>query len=309
LIHYNSGQLRRALGNFATGVTIITAQNAQGQKVGVTANSFNSVSLDPALILWSIAKNSASCAVFAQASHFAVHILSANQIALANQFAKPSQDKFAATPFSLGRGSAPLLDNCAAIFECQRHQMIEGGDHWILLGKVIDFQDLGRSPLLYHQGAYSSVMPHPTLHWQPSQAAQDPDGQTGALDRNVGYLMNRAFKRYLSAYLPKQLASGFRSSEARLLLVLAHARAIAKKDLPQEIAMPMDEVEQAAAMLASQQLLLDDGDCFQLSDLGQQTAAQLFGIADAHQAQQLAHYSQSEQDSFIRILRDLAGLA
>ena len=79
-------QFRRALGNFATGVTIVTAQNAQGEKVGVTANSFNSVSLDPPLILWSIDKKSSSFSVFEQATHFAVNILSGTQIELSNRF-------------------------------------------------------------------------------------------------------------------------------------------------------------------------------------------------------------------------------
>ena len=86
---------RRALGNFATGVTIMTAQNAQGERVGVTANSFNSVSLDPALILWSIDKNSSSYRIFAEATHFAVNILSAAQIELSNKFARRAEDKFA----------------------------------------------------------------------------------------------------------------------------------------------------------------------------------------------------------------------
>src|SRR5450830_1176278 len=86
---------RRALGNFATGVTVVTAADASGRKVGVTANSFNSVSLDPPLVLWSIDKRSNSHEVFEQASHFAVNVLAADQIDLSNNFARPKEDRFA----------------------------------------------------------------------------------------------------------------------------------------------------------------------------------------------------------------------
>ncbi|QDX16471.1 p-hydroxyphenylacetate 3-hydroxylase, reductase component (plasmid) [Acinetobacter baumannii] len=145
-------QFRRALGNFATGVTIVTAQNAQGEKVGVTANSFNSVSLDPPLILWSIDKKSSSFPVFEQATHFAVNILSGSQIDLSNKFSRRNIDKFEGTNYQEGEGASLLLENCSAIFECERHQVIEGGDHWIIIGKVVNFHDQGRSPLVYHQG-------------------------------------------------------------------------------------------------------------------------------------------------------------
>ncbi len=157
---------RRALGNFATGVTIMTAA-VDGRKVGVTANSFNSVSLDPALILWSIDKRSTSYEVFNDASHFAVNILAADQIDLSNQFARPKDDKFVGIECEEGAGGAPLFSDCAARFQCAMHQQVDGGDHWILIGKVIAFDDFGRSPLLYHQGAYSSVLPHPRLVSRP----------------------------------------------------------------------------------------------------------------------------------------------
>ena len=92
---FDPKEFRRCLGNFATGVTVITAKSADGTQVGVTANSFNSVSLDPPLILWSIVKTSSSYAVFENADHFSVNILAADQIDLSNNFAKPSEDKFA----------------------------------------------------------------------------------------------------------------------------------------------------------------------------------------------------------------------
>lgn len=302
-------QFRRALGNFATGVTIVTAQNQQGEKVGVTANSFNSVSLDPPLILWSIDKKSSSFPVFEQATHFAVNILSGSQIDLSNKFARRNIDKFEGTSFQHGAGLTPVLENCSAVFECERHQVIEGGDHWIIIGKVVNFHDQGRSPLLYHQGAYSSVIPHPslTLKQNPDQSALD-DIHHGHLYSNASYLMSRAFKTYQTEYLPKQLASGFRTSEARLLLVLASGTASSKEDLPRDIAMPMQEVERAASILISQDLLIDCGDFFELTEKGQQTAHYLFEIADSHQNEVFEKYSTEEKDIFIKVLRDLAGV-
>ncbi|MEG0047513.1 MAG: flavin reductase family protein, partial [Comamonas sp.] len=152
---FDSRAFRRALGNFATGVTVVTAAGPSGRKVGVTANSFNSVSLEPALILWSIDKRSTSHEVFEEASHFAVNILAADQIELSNNFARPKDDRFAGIDYQEGAGGAPLLADCSARFQCEKFQQLDGGDHWILVGKVVAFDDFGRSPLLYHQGAYS----------------------------------------------------------------------------------------------------------------------------------------------------------
>ena len=142
---------RRALGNFATGVTVVTAADASGRKVGVTANSFNSVSLDPPLILWSIDKRSTSHAVFEAATHFAVNVLAADQIDLSNNFARPREDRFAEIEYQTGAGGAPVLADCSARFECEKYQQVDGGDHWIMIGKVVAFDDCGRSPLLYHR--------------------------------------------------------------------------------------------------------------------------------------------------------------
>ncbi len=302
-------QFRRALGNFATGVTIITAQNAQGEKVGVTANSFNSVSLDPPLILWSIDKKSSSFSVFEEATHFAVNILSGSQIDLSNKFSRRNVDKFEGTSYQLGAGQAPLLDHCSAVFECERHQIIEGGDHWIMIGKVVNFHDEGRSPLVYHQGAYSGVIPHPLLQLK-NTVEQEDVGQLhqGHLHSNVCYLMSRAFKFYQTDYIPKQLVTGFRTSEARLLLVLGSGTASNKADLPRDIAMPMQEVEQAATILKQDGLLIEADGFFKLTEKGKKTAHYLFDIADSHQNEVFEKYPESEQEIFIKILKDIAGI-
>ena len=208
---------RRALGNFATGVTVMTAA-ADGERVGMTANSFNSVSLDPPLVLWSIDKRATSLAVFDKASHYAVNVLAADQIDLSNQFARPSADKFAGVACEQGAGGAPLLPDCAARFQCELQQKLDGGDHWILIGRVLAFDDLGRAPLLYHQGVYSSVLPHPRL--REAQAGVPRTAFQGRLNHNLYYLMTQALRCYQADYQPRQLASGLRTSEARMLMVM-----------------------------------------------------------------------------------------
>lgn len=112
-------QLRDALGTFATGVTLVTTRDASGVDTGITANSFNSVSLDPPLILWSLAKNSLSLAAFTESAHFAVHVLAADQDALSNRFAKRGSGKFAQLEISRGVNDIPLLIGCVARFQCQ----------------------------------------------------------------------------------------------------------------------------------------------------------------------------------------------
>lgn len=154
----DAGAVRRALGNFATGITVMTAMSADGKRVGVTANSFNSVSLEPALILWSLDKCSGSNPVFECSNHFAVNVLSADQLELSHHFAAPHEDKFRGIEFTDGQWGSPLLPDCAARFECEKYQTIDGGDHWILIGKVLGFTDSGSPPLLYHRGANATAM-------------------------------------------------------------------------------------------------------------------------------------------------------
>ncbi|HBO6052666.1 flavin reductase family protein [Pseudomonas aeruginosa] len=152
----DSRAFRNVLGNFATGVTIMTASVGE-RKVGLTVNSFSSVSLHPALILWSIDRRSASYEVFHDASHFAVNILSVEQVELANHFSRHSEDKYESIRYMHGVGGAPLFSGCSAHLQCEIFQQIDGGDHCIIIGKVIDFSDFGNSPLLFHKGAYSSI--------------------------------------------------------------------------------------------------------------------------------------------------------
>jgi flavin reductase (DIM6/NTAB) family NADH-FMN oxidoreductase RutF len=152
--------MRSALGLFATGVTIVTTRSASGEAVGLTANSFNSVSLHPPLVLWSLALKAGSLQAFMQAQHFAIHVLSVEQQKLAERFSSRVQDRFRDTATRDGLGGTPILPDCAAVFECRSRSQYPEGDHVIFVGEVLACQhDASRSPLLFHGGKFYTEHP------------------------------------------------------------------------------------------------------------------------------------------------------
>ncbi len=146
---------RDALGCFATGVTIVTAMTEEGTPIGLTANSFTSVSLDPPLLLVCIATSAGSAAVLDRATRFAVNVLQIGQQPTSNRFAGRGEDRFALTPWEVGEFGTPVLPGSLASFECERHALHDGGDHFILVGRVLKARfEPRRDPLLYFRGKY-----------------------------------------------------------------------------------------------------------------------------------------------------------
>ena len=147
--------LRAALGCFATGVTVVTCIAENGQPVGLTANSFTSVSLDPPLLLVCIAKNANCAPAFNVAGHFAVNVLQNEQQPASMRFAARDEDRFGATPWSEGEFGPPILGDSLGVFECERFQVHDGGDHYIIVGRVMKASfDAALDPLLYFRGKY-----------------------------------------------------------------------------------------------------------------------------------------------------------
>lgn len=175
---------RAALGAFVTGVTIITTCDESGAPAGLTANSFNSVSLDPPMVLWSLALDSTSLDAFRQAKWWAVHVLAAGQEELSNQFARKDTQKFAGVTYTTGPGGIPLLEGFAARFVCRAAFEYEGGDHAIFLGAVEVFEQAPRAPLIYHQGRYGGVFPAapPAADEAESVAALEQRGLVETVD-------------------------------------------------------------------------------------------------------------------------------
>ncbi len=149
-------QLRRALGRWPTGVAIATCGRVGGEMAGLTINSFASVSLDPPLILWSLAKTASVAAAFTQAPFFAINVLKAGQEALARRFAE-REDRFAGLTPEKGIESLPLIPDAIALFECRRAAVHAGGDHWILLGEVLRVTTRPGRALAFHEGMFREL--------------------------------------------------------------------------------------------------------------------------------------------------------
>ncbi|MBV9052168.1 MAG: flavin reductase family protein, partial [Hyphomicrobiales bacterium] len=209
---------RRALGQFATGVAIVTA-SAGDQLAGVTANSFTSVSLDPPLVLWSLETKAQSLPVFREASHFAVNVLSADQVALSTRFARSSLDKFHGVGWRRGESGAPLIEDVAAHFECRREAEYEGGDHVILIGRVDRFARFDREVLVFAHGRYGLSVDHPAI--DVARRTLVETGDPHPLDDFLLPLMFRAYEQLSGAFERHREAEGLTINQSRILACLA----------------------------------------------------------------------------------------
>jgi len=153
----NNKAFRDCLGKFATGVTVVTCTDAAGTPCGITANSFSSVSLEPPLILWNIAKVSNSLRAFLDAECFAVNVLAAEQKAVSTHFARSDHTLFDDVEYDLSDSGVPLLPGTLATFECRTHQVHDSGDHYIIIGEVTAFSAGDGDPLLFFGGAYGRI--------------------------------------------------------------------------------------------------------------------------------------------------------
>ena len=151
--------LRHALGRFATGVTIVTTVAPDGHAVGLTVNSFNSLSLDPPLVLWSLRRSSPSLAAFRAAPRFAVNVLAESQLELSRSFASKVSHKFADGPWRRGDDGVPVLSGAAACFLCETASHQEAGDHELFIGRVLHLSDSHEPPLLFQGGRYRRLGP------------------------------------------------------------------------------------------------------------------------------------------------------
>ncbi|WP_137389058.1 flavin reductase family protein [Rhodoligotrophos defluvii] len=149
--------LRKVLGCFTTGVVVATTLGPSEMPVGLTINSFNSVSLNPPLILWSLSLSAPSLAAFRGHPAFAINILSADQADLCHRFARPARDKFAGIPWSRGLMNVPLLSDALASLECAVWRRHEGGDHEIIIGEVRHLRATDKAPLVYHRGRLTQL--------------------------------------------------------------------------------------------------------------------------------------------------------
>src|SRR5579859_1244251 len=156
---HDARDFRTALGTFPTGVCLITTLGPDGERAGLTANSFSSVSLDPPMVLWSLARSASSASVFRDAEYFAINVLATADAALSSHFARSGANKIAAFAerFTAGLGGAPVLRGAVATFECHSRHRYYGGDHIIVIGVVERYQHTDFAPLVFHRGRYAEL--------------------------------------------------------------------------------------------------------------------------------------------------------
>ena len=152
---FNLKEYRNALGKFGTGVAIVSTKTNDELPVGVTINSFNSVSLEPPIVLWSLNKQSPSLKAFDDTRKFVIHVLSKDQVDLSKRFSSRIEEKFANVAYEFGKSGVPLIPGCSATFECTTWLRQEVGDHILFLGRVENFTSTEKEALLYYKGRYA----------------------------------------------------------------------------------------------------------------------------------------------------------
>ena len=313
---FSPREFRSSLGMFATGVTIVTARTAEGDLVGLTANSFNSVSMEPPLVLWSLARTAGSLPVFSAGSHYAINILAADQRALAERFATRGGDRWQGVAFTDGAGGAPLLTGVAATFECFNRSRYEEGDHVIFVGEVERCQHrAGASPLLFHGGRFYTEHPLQADHTAPQPA------DARFVGSYLGYLLGQASHAVYRDFEAAVAAQGLTHIAWRVLALLHDA---GEGDEGAGGAVPVGQL--ARDVLAKQptvtklvQRMADDGLVRLSADpqdqrrtlvaptvAGRRVAGALIAEARTRESTHLAHWSASEVDTLKRMLQRLA---
>jgi 3-hydroxy-9,10-secoandrosta-1,3,5(10)-triene-9,17-dione monooxygenase reductase component len=289
-------RFRQALGSFVTGVTIVTTIDADGRPVGLTANSFNSVSLDPPMVLFSLALSSNALPAFRDSSGWAVHILAADQEDLSSRFATRGAEKFAGLDYTAGPDGVPLLGDCAARFVCRATFEYEGGDHAIFVGEVVDFTISERQPLIYHSGRYSRVM--------PSLPPPVPgDLEAGEFGRHfIGHVLGAAYNAAMKNVRHEYRARGLRGAEYSVIAALGLGEGCSRQTLFDRLSnMGVSLPGHAIDALVTRGLIVEVDGLLSLTDEGRRVLIELVAVAQDTQLRKEEQLSEHE----LRLLYDL----
>lgn len=274
-------QFRSALGSFATGVTIVTTRDLSGRDIGLTVNSFNSVSLDPPMVLWSLASKSPHRRAFMDAGYFAVHVLAAEQAEFATRFASPV-DRFQDLQIERGESGVPLLDGCAARFQCRVVSCHAGGDHDIFVGEVISFEDFKRPALVFQSGRYAIALERPDL----AAAAESRLREDEIIGRNsVSLMLARAHYQLQLALRAELEAYDVSADQWHLLAAVALRGRCTATDLAGDFAVAGQRVIDADLQRLTERGLLalpsgEEGPV-ELTEMGRKLAVDIAAIAKA----------------------------
>ncbi|HVT36131.1 MAG TPA: flavin reductase [Nevskiaceae bacterium] len=307
----DANEFRRALGSFATGVTIITTRAPDGTPLGLTCNSFNSVSLSPPLVLWSLANTSASLDAFRATQHWAVHVLAADQEELSARFARRGIDKFAGLECDIGAGNIPLLRGCSARFQCRTAFQQEGGDHIIFVGEVLAFDRADSAPLVFHGGRYA----HATKR-EPAAAQPRAAYLAGSFsDDFLGYLLGRSHFQFFTQIRPHLQAEGLSDEQFYVLSTLTLKRAMSSDEMDAAMAgiLGAGSGETVQALVAHGLARIAPvvaevhGTEYELTDRGREVALRVIAAAKAVELRLIEGLGADDAAALKTLLRRLLG--
>ena len=295
---------RRALGLFATGVTIVTTRAADGTPVGITANSFNSVSLQPPMVLWSLAKNARSLASFSECGYWNVHILSNEQEALSNRFARAGEDKFAGMALDQSANGVALIPDCTARFQCRNAFQYEGGDHIIFVGEVIEYDASQRPPLLYVTGDYALA----ARKAAPISTETQADPSASVYSENLlGYLLGRAHYQFLDKLRRPLAERGLTEADFFVLSVLIVSQPLTIEQIAAHVAYTGIDIGAVALQpLLTRGLLEPDAQnpqALRLSPAGSDAILHVLAAAKAVEADLIDRIGEMEAASLRNLLK------
>jgi len=297
-------EFRNALGQFATGVTVVTTTNEAGEPVGVTASSFNSVSLDPPLVLWSLAKTSNSMPAYQNSGGFNVHILASYQDSLSNTFARPSENKFADVNWKPCDFGHPVLPEYAALFRCETQYQYEGGDHVIFVGKVVEFETHNYPVLVFHGGKYADAKVKPK---KPEINLPSVDVESGQYTEEfLLYLVSRA--HFQSSYPIRKACYdvGMSEPEYFCLSLLSMNGSLSRDEIVSRLEHTGHHPdEEIFARLVRKNWVTDDTEAISISENGREKFIQLLAQSKALEEQLTKYFTDDEIDGAKAFLKKL----
>lgn len=295
---------RRALGQFATGVTVVTTDTPQGP-VGMAVNSFAAVSLDPPLVSWSIRNESKNLKAFAEGEHFAVSVLADDQVDACSVFGRPQEGQFSEIPWTKSAHGDPLLDQAIAHFECTLEEAHLSGDHHILIGRVHSFTRFSGDPLLFSQGQYKVAVEHPQLA-NTAASGSSSNGVSNTTDEPLFVSLLKSTEQYLSEQ--------FGEYRDELGLDVAETRVINLLDLspsnPAQLAagalMRVDAIEDTLSDLDAKGITSQNASgLYELTAKGWQTRAALLASATGFNDRMLELVDPKELETTRQVLMTL----
>ena len=303
---FSTLEFRNALGSFATGVTVVTTALDMDCPVGVTASSFNSVSLDPPLVLWSLAKTSQSLTAFRDSGHFAIHVLSSNQELLSNRFARAGENKFQDVLWEAGTLGSPVLREYSAKFECKTVHQYEGGDHIIFVGEVVAFDHRDHAPLLFHAGKYAES--------RPKVAAEIISGvelEQGRFTEDFFlYLLSRSHFQTSRPTWEKLAELGLDQVEYFTISAAAINGPVTLDYLQAALQHTGHDPDQAKLdAMVERHLLIEQDGAYGPSERAREDFLEILSVAKAYEDDLLEHFSASEIAEGKRILKKIIELS